>query len=93
MLNLTATDSKIFTASGSVYFVTIKADGTGFATVSGGDSIDGFRFARLTLDFIGGELRASFHGECAMDRNPSDFDRIGGRVRMTSQVTDIVPMG
>ena len=93
MLTLTGTDHKIFTASGSVYLVTVKADGTGFVTVAGGASIEDFRFARLTLDFIGGELRASFHGECAMDRNPTEFDRIGGRVRMTSQVTDITPLG
>ena len=98
MLTLNDTHNEITTASGSRYLVSFNADGTGFATVDtddihGAQVIEHFRFARLTLDFIGGELRAWFHGECAMDRDPVEFDTIGGRARMTSQVVDIVPMG
>ena len=98
MLTLSDTHNEIATASGSRYLVSFNADGTGFATIDaddihGAQVIEHFRFARLTFDFIGGELRATFHGECAMDRDPVDFDRIGGRARMTSRVVDIIPMG
>lgn len=98
MLILTGTDNEILTANGSAYLVSFNTDGTGSATVdctdiAGAQVIDQFRFARLTLDFVGGELRATFHGACAVDRNPVEFDRPGARVRMTSKVIDIVPMG
>ena len=98
MLTLTGTDNEISTANGSAYLVSFNADGTGSATVvstdiAGDPVIDQFRFARLTLDFVSGELRATFYGACAVDRNPADFDRPGARVRMTSKVIDVIPMG
>lgn len=98
MLTLTGTDIDISTANGSAYMVALKADGTGFATVdsidiAGAQVIDQFRFARITFEFVGGELRAVFHGACAMDRDPVEFDRPGARVRMTSRVVDVASMG
>lgn len=97
MLTLTATAAEITTANGSIYSLTLDADGTGIAMVNSneifGQVIDQFRFARITFEFVGGELRAFFHGGCAMDRNPVEFDRPGSRVRMTSRVVDVVPMG
>jgi hypothetical protein len=97
MLILTGTHNEITTANGSAYSITLDADGTGVAMVDRveilGQVIDQFRFARITFEFVGGELRAVFHGTCLMDRNPVEFDRPGARVRMTSRVIDVVAMG
>jgi len=97
MLTFIGTDNEIATANGSRYMVALKADGTGFATVDStailDQAIDQFRFARITFEFVAGELRAVFHGACAMDRDPVEFDRPGARVRMTSRVIDVASMG
>ena len=80
------------TVTGTRYLVTIHADGTGLATQSpeAADSHT-FRFARLVLGLVGDaphfNLHASFHGYCAPDRNPVEFDTPGRRILSTSAVT------
>lgn len=76
------------TATGTRYLVTVHADGTGLATQNP-DAADShtFRFARLVLGLVGDNLHASFHGYCAPDRNPVDFDTPSRRILSTSPVT------
>ena len=78
---------RLATASGTHYLVTVHADGSGLAT--GTPTVgrpESFRFARISFGYMGGDLRGTFHGFCAVDRDPVEFDRPGCRVLTTSAV-------